>query len=94
MKRYFEYIDEKSSKFWQIEKINGKIYKTYGKIGTKGITKEHILSSFNSYGYGYDTEFMSQIRSKLKKGYIEKDINKINETKSLDDLINNFRKLL
>lgn len=90
MKRYFEYIDGNSSKFWQIELIDNRIYKTYGKIGSKGTTKEHV----HYYYVNKEFEIDRECRKKTTKGYIEKHINTINNDKSLNHLINNFRKLL
>lgn len=90
MKRYFEYIDDKSSKFWQIEIINNKLYKTYGKIGTKGVTKEHI----NPNQFSPELELTKECSKKYRKGYIEKDIDKINNDKPLSELIKQFQKIM
>ena len=37
-KRYFEYIDAKSSKFWEINTSSKKLTICYGKVGTDGQT--------------------------------------------------------
>ena len=37
-KRRFEYIDAKSSKFWEINTSGKKLTIRYGKIGTEGQT--------------------------------------------------------
>jgi len=37
-KRYFELVDEKSSKFWEISVLGEKLTVRYGKIGTDGQT--------------------------------------------------------
>ena len=40
MKTYLEFHDEKSAKFWQIEVQGAKHIVRWGKIGTKGQSKE------------------------------------------------------
>ncbi len=62
-----EYIDEKSSKFWQI-KIDGHTHTvTYGKIGTKGQTKEKTFADSESV----EKAANKLIASKRKKGYVD-----------------------
>lgn len=66
-RRRFEYIDEKSSKFWEIE-LNGTAYTTYfGKIG--GSTRTDI----NDFGSEVEAakQYEKIIAEKLKKGYEE-----------------------
>jgi DNA ligase 1 len=44
MKNYFEYQDDKSSKFWEIT-VEGTTLKTrYGKMGTTGQTTEKVFA--------------------------------------------------
>lgn len=66
-KRHFEYKDEKSNKFWEIEVIKNKHEITYGKIGTDGreITKEFDDEETAA------KEAEKLVKSKLKKGYVE-----------------------
>ncbi len=66
--RYFELVDGKSSKFWEI-KLEGNYFTTrYGRIGTSG--QESMKE--------YDTEAKAQnecdklVAEKVKKGYVEK----------------------
>lgn len=68
MKKYLEYQDEKSYKFWQVE-VNGNSHTVkYGKIGTDGQTK---VKEFDSPEAALkDAE--KQALSKMKKGYEEK----------------------
>ena len=73
MKKYLEYNDGKSSKFWQIEVSLSSHTVSYGKIGTKG--REQI-KKFNSEEEAI-TDAEKLIESKTQKGYIEK----INSTK-------------
>lgn len=45
MKKYFEYKDEKSSKFWEIETTNKNLIVCYGKIGSQGQTQEKYFET-------------------------------------------------
>lgn len=66
-KRYFEFRDEKSSKFWEIE-IKGKSFLVrYGRIGTNGQTNEKKFKTTEKA----NAEAEKVINSKLKKGYQE-----------------------
>lgn len=68
MKRYFEFQDSKSYKFWQIE-IDGKNFTvTYGKIGTAGLAKTTECDSPEAAA----KDATKLINEKTKKGYIEK----------------------
>jgi predicted DNA-binding WGR domain protein len=68
MKKYLEYKDEKSSKFWQIE-TSGKSYTVvYGKTGTAGQppqTKEFASPE------EAEKEAAKKLASKIKEGYKE-----------------------
>ena len=68
--RYFEFIDEKSSKFWKINNLinKKKLEVTFGKIGTEGRKIYHPYP-VNVDGLIMMTEL---IDIKIKKGYIEK----------------------
>ncbi len=39
MKRYFEFVDDKSSKFWEIAQNGTDVTVRFGKIGTNGQTQ-------------------------------------------------------
>ena len=69
MKKYFEYTDEVSNKFWEIN-LKGKIVTlTYGKIGAKGqkTLKDDFATSKEAKKF-----VESKIREKETKGYIQK----------------------
>ncbi len=67
MRKYLEYHDNKSSKFWEIE-VDGKKQKVcFGKITANGQTQ---VKEFDSTDLALkDAE--KQIKLKLKKGYAE-----------------------
>ena len=67
MKRYFEFVDAKSSKFWEVWIEDISLCVRFGKIGTNGQT---TLKEFP------DAEAAEQARDKaiaekIKKGYVE-----------------------
>ncbi len=66
-KKRLEYTDAKSSKFWEVNVRRKTITVTYGKIGTKGQTKERELDSEAAA----KAEMAKLIASKIKKGYAE-----------------------
>ena len=69
MKKYFEYKDADSNKFWEIN-LKGKIITlTYGKIGAKG---QKTLKDDFTTGEEAKKFAESKIREKTNKGYIEK----------------------
>ena len=72
-KRRFEYIDAKSSKFWEINASGKKLTICYGKIGTDGQTTLKELAT--------PAEAKAQaeklILEKTKKGYVELDLSLI-----------------
>ncbi len=67
MKKYLEYKDEKSHKFWEIEVKDNTHTVTYGKVDTNGRSSTKT----------FDTAEMAQkdaeklIKAKIKKGYTE-----------------------
>ena len=69
MKKYFEYTDYVSNKFWEITLESKQVSVTYGRIG---IDNPHQVNK------EFDTEEKAQkfaetkIREKENKGYIEK----------------------
>ena len=67
LKRYFEFKDTKSNKFWEIS-ISGKtVTINYGKIGTNGQISAKDLNTPKDA----EKHAEKQITSKLKKGYKE-----------------------
>ena len=69
MKKYLEYKDAVSNKFWEIN-LKGKIITlTYGKIGAKG---QKTLKDDFTTGEEAKKFAESKIREKTNKGYIEK----------------------
>ncbi len=66
--RYFELVDEKSSKFWEIRRNGSEVSVRYGRIGTDGTTKPKDLGSDEKAQKHYD----KLIAQKTGKGYIEK----------------------
>lgn len=67
VKRYFEFQDSKSYKFWEAEVIGTDCVVKYGKIGTAGVEK---IKSFDTVEAA-EKEMEKQIKSKVKKGYVE-----------------------
>lgn len=66
--RYFEYVDDKSSKFWSINVVGSSVTVTFGRIGTQGQAK---TKSFPSAGAA--AKFASDlVDEKVGKGYEEK----------------------
>lgn len=60
---YLEFIDEKSSKFWEVTYNDNSYTVTYGKIGTSGTSK-----TTNSENPKEDAK--KQAAAKMKKGYV------------------------
>jgi predicted DNA-binding WGR domain protein len=67
MKRYFEFKDDKSHKFWEIEINDDSFTVRFGKIDSQGQTQE---KSFESKEIA-TKEAEKLIKEKLKKGYLE-----------------------
>ena len=63
-KKYYEYNENGSNKFWEISKSGSKITTRWGKIGANG----NILTK--DYGDKVDIQYNKLIKSKLNKGYI------------------------
>ena len=68
MKRYFEFQDSKSYKFWQVEIEGNQFTVTYGKIGTTGQVKVTECTSTEAA----EKEANKLAAEKTKKGYVEK----------------------
>lgn len=67
MKKYLEYNDEKSSKFWQIEAEGNTHTVKYGKIGTKGQVKTKIFTDEITA----IKDAKKLVSAKIKKGYLD-----------------------
>ena len=72
MKKYFEYTDAVSNKFWEINLKGKQVTITYGRIGIKNPAK--VEKQFEGKSASEDAKKFaaSKIREKLNKGYLEK----------------------
>ena len=71
---YFEFTNDNSSKFWQIEKVGDtKILTKWGRISKKHRETEFSYDSKDLR----DKEYSKKISDKIKKGYIKKHLNNI-----------------
>jgi predicted DNA-binding WGR domain protein len=80
MKRYFEFKDDKSQKFWEIELIENSFTVRFGKIGSEGQTSEKEFDTVDKA----DKEANKLIAEKTKKGYIETNIFACSSDKTKD----------
>lgn len=69
MKKYLEFIEGTSSKFWCVETNDNLMTITYGKIGTAGKSDTKNMPSAEAA----EKEALKQANGKIKKGYVEKD---------------------
>ena len=69
MKKYFEFTDRISNKFWEINLTGSKVTIVYGRIGIKNPAAKQKKFSSNGEAKKY-TE--GKIREKVNKGYVEK----------------------
>ena len=67
MKRYFEFVDAKSSKFWEVWIEASTMYTRFGKLGANGQTTVKEFPSVEAALSALD----KSIAEKLKKGYVE-----------------------
>tara|TARA_Y100001970_G_scaffold291503_1_gene428913 strand:+ start:2905 stop:3123 length:219 start_codon:yes stop_codon:yes gene_type:complete len=72
MKKYFEYTDAVSNKFWEISLKGKHVLISYGRIGIKKPAK--IEKIFKGQTASEDAKKFadSKIREKINKGYLEK----------------------
>ncbi|MGC4114615.1 MAG: WGR domain-containing protein [Myxococcales bacterium] len=68
MKRYFEFVEGTSSKFWEIWREGQNVYTRYGKIGAAGQVTLKDEGSEEKAQKLYD----KLVREKTGKGYVEK----------------------
>ena len=69
MKKYFEYTDAVSNKFWEINLKKNQMIITFGRIGIKNPPSQVKEFSSNDEAKKYAE---TKIREKTNKGYIEK----------------------
>ena len=67
MKRYFEFVDDKSAKFWEVWSEDTTLFIRFGKIGTNGQTTTKQFSDTESVRVALD----KAVGEKTRKGYIE-----------------------
>ena len=65
--RYFEFSDDKSSKFWEITLADTAVTVRFGRIGAKGQSKTHTFADAASA----QVEADKLVREKTRKGYVE-----------------------
>lgn len=65
--RRFEFQDDKSSKFWEIERDGAELTTRWGRIGAKGQTGTKRYASEAAA----EAELDKQVRGKTGKGYVE-----------------------
>ena len=72
MKKYFEYTNHVSNKFWEINLKGKQVTLTYGRIGIKNPAQ--IVKKFKGKSANEDAKKFaaSKIREKENKGYSEK----------------------
>ena len=68
-KNYFELIDDKSLRFWEIEQKGSAVHLRWGKISTYGQSKVKELDS----GDDAKNEVEKSIKQKTRKGYAKAD---------------------
>ena len=69
-KKYFEYTDAVSNKFWEINLKKNQIIITFGRIGIKNPVSQIRKFDSNEQAKKYAER---KIREKTNKGYIEKN---------------------
>ena len=67
-KRYFEFVDDKSSKFWEIVVNDKELTVRFGRIGTNGQTQTKAFGDAAAAQKHAD----KLITEKTEKGYAEK----------------------
>ena len=67
MSRRLEFIDETSSKFWEVEVVGDEVTTRWGRIGTAGQSKSKTYASESAARLDAD----AQLAKKLKGGYLE-----------------------
>ena len=72
MKKYFEYTDAISNKFWEVNLKGKQVILTYGRIGIKNPAK--IIKDFKGKTASEDAKkyVASKIKEKENEGYVKK----------------------
>ena len=72
VKKYFEYTDAISNKFWEVNLKGKQVILTYGRIGIENPAK--IIKDFKGKTASEDAKeyVASKIKEKQNKGYAEK----------------------
>ena len=70
MKRYFEYTDAVSNKFWEIDLKVNQVAITFGRIGIKNPASQVKEFSSKDDAKKYAER---KIREKINKGYLDKN---------------------
>lgn len=68
-KRYFEFQDAKSAKFWEVTTEGMSVTVRYGKIGTAGQSQEKTFENIDSA----QRHVVKLISEKVKKGYVRQN---------------------
>ena len=71
MKKYFEYTDAVSNKFWEINLKGKQVTLTYGRIGIKNPAQ--IVKKFKGKSASEEAKKFAEkkIGEKIRKGYLE-----------------------
>ena len=71
MKKYFEYTDAVSNKFWEINLKEKQVTLTYGRIGIKNPAQ--IVKKFKGKSANEEAKKFAEkkIGEKIRKGYLE-----------------------
>ena len=72
VKKYFEYTDAISNKFWEVNLKGRQVILTYGRIGIENPAK--IIKDFKGKTASEDAKkyVASKIKEKENKGYVKK----------------------
>jgi predicted DNA-binding WGR domain protein len=65
--RRFEFVQESSNKFWEVDARGAALHVAWGKIGTKGQSQTKDLASADAA----QSELAKLVAKKLKEGYVE-----------------------
>ena len=74
MKKYFEYTDAVSNKFWEINLKGKQVFVTYGRIGIDSPATKEIKIKNKPFKSKEEAKACveEKIREKINKGYIKK----------------------
>jgi len=67
--RYFEYVEGKSSKFWEVSLAGNEMTTRWGRIGSAGQSKTKAFANESTAAQQVE----KLIREKTEEGYVEKD---------------------